>query len=328
MAESNLNLSREAKQVFEAAYSFTRFLGQNQLTAEYLLLSLLKAPQSEVAFALTELGYKPRRLGNKLQKEIRIVKSGNFPPETITKSSEIETIEILALKEAKNRNSEFISTLHLLHAILELHNLQANKWLHYHGITLDKLQHLPIPTRKQESIQFQNWDYFSGPVKTILGNAQMIATRYKQNTITTSHILLGMLQTPESNAFKQLSSLTDNLEALTLNISREISFHKESSHSGSRLILGDDLKKMLESAAKDVRFGYDLECIDSRLLLLGIIEQEKTPAAQLLAKSYIGFEQLRDQPKFVREYPSSFSTQPPKKLTVFSNLRRWFKREK
>lgn len=327
MAESNLKFSLEAKQVYDAAYSFARFFGQNQLSAEHLLLSLLKTPQCEASHVLTNLGVKPHHLGDKLRKEILVTKSDILSTETIRKSSEIEAIELLASQRAEKQKAGFISTVHLLHAICESQNLQANKWLQYHGITQDKLQNLPTLERRWESLPLQNSDYFSGPVRTILVNAQMVANQNKQNPATTSHVLLGILKTPESNAFKQLSHLIEDLDTLSVNLTREISARGESS-SDSNFNLGDDLKMMLLSAANASKYGNGLNCIDSRLLLLGIVEQDKTPAAQLLAKSSVTLEQLRNQPRFVREYPSRFSTKPYKKLSVFSRLHRWFKREK
>lgn len=328
MADSNLKFSLEAKQVYDAAYSFARFFGHNQLKAEHLLLGLLKTPQCEASLALNKLGVKPHHLGDKLRKEILVTKSDVLSAETITKSAEIEAIELLALKEAEKQEVGFISTLHLLHAILSSQNLQANKWLHYHGITLDEFHNMPTPTRGWESLPLQNPDYFSGPVKTILVNAQMVASQYKQDTATTSHVLLGILKTPESNAFKQLSRLIEDVDVLSENLTREISSCGESSSSDSKLNLGNDLKMMLLSAANASKYGSGLNCIDSRLILLGIVEQDKTPAARLLAKSSVTLEQLRNQPRFVREYPSRFSTKPDKKLSVFSSLRRWFRREK
>lgn len=322
MSRSNRPMSQDAGKAFGAAYSFAKLFGHRQINSEHLLLGILKTPDCEATSSLKKLGAKPYELSDKLREEMSITKAEEFFEGSISKSSEIKEIESLANLEAQKQYSDLISTRHLLYAIFQSPYCKASKWIQFHGVTLTDLQNMPIQSKEQTQLSNDNWSYFTETAKTVLGRAQLIATENNQTSITNSHILLAILETPESDANRRLTALIDDLETLSANLLNDIKHVDELSNSPSQITLTDELKRMLEIAVEESRKASNAQYVDTYFLLLGIIRESTSYAAHVIEKSYIAIEQIRAQPRYIQEHPVRNSAIRGIKKSILKLLKR------
>ncbi|MBE2199652.1 MAG: hypothetical protein IAE79_13640 [Anaerolinea sp.] len=323
MSKSYRPLSHDAGVAFGAAHFFGKEFGHQQITSKHLLLGILKTPDCDATLSLMKMGTNPYKLGDILRHEMNLTKVERFWEGPITKSPEIDEIENLADQEAQKQGKNLLSTRHLLHAMLQHPQQGVAKWLQFHGVTLVDLQKLPSQKDEQRPHTSGNWALVSEIAKTTLTKAQLIATQHEQTLITSSHILLAILDTPESNAYRQLANLIEHLEPLRANLSSHIHRLNKTRQSESQIKLADEVKKMLDFAVEEYQNTYEFEFIDTHSFLIGILRESNSHAAQVLGNAYITIDQVRAQPRYVREYPVKYSKINLAKQAIIKRVTNW-----
>jgi ATP-dependent Clp protease ATP-binding subunit ClpC len=135
-------------------------------------------------------------------------------------------------------------------------------------------------------------DNFTDAVRWSLQAAREEAAALQHNYVGPEHILLGLLDVHETAATTVLANLgisTGDLRASVLSLVQAGS-HKQA--MGPDLPYTSRAKKVLELAmveARDLRNGY----MGTEHLLLGLLREERSPAAQALTKAGLAADQVR-----------------------------------
>ncbi len=324
MSKTYRPMSQDASLAFGVAHLCAKELGHQQITSEHLLLGILKTPDCDATLSLMKMGTNPYKLGDLLRHEMNLTKVEGYWEGSITKSPEIDEIENLADQEAQKQGNDLLSTRHLLHAILKHPQQRVAKWLQFHGVTFVDLQKLPSQNDEQRPYTSGNWSLVSDIAKTTLTKAQIIAMQNEQTLITSSHVLLAILDSPESNAYRQLTNLIEHLDPLYANLLSHVRRLNKMSQSESEIALADDVKRMLEFAVEESRKTHEFEYIDTHCFLVGILQESNSYAAQVLRNAYVSVDQVRTQPRYIREYPVNYSKIKLAKQAIIRRVTSWW----
>ncbi len=134
-----------------------------------------------------------------------------------------------------------------------------------------------------------------------LHNARGLAKKHKQKTITPDHLLLGLLQLSGSQAETVLEQLRLNLPNLKARLEAYLKLgagqtqpEVEVGYTKGRLKLSLDATAVLQEAAAEAQEN-NLDFLDTRLLVLGILRQGENSAADLLYQYGLTLETFRAQ---------------------------------
>lgn len=137
------------------------------------------------------------------------------------------------------------------------------------------------------------FERFTERARRILALAQDEAKRLNHDYLGPEHILLGLIKEGEGVAVEVLSNLNIDLEALKLEI------EKEAPLGGSLAVLGNvpftpHSKKVLEFAVEEARnMGHNY--IGTEHLLFGLIREEESIAARILAKFGVTLDKVKKE---------------------------------
>ena len=121
---------------------------------------------------------------------------------------------------------------------------------------------------------------FTERVRKVLAMAREESARLHHEYVGTEHMLLGLIREGESVAVEVLRRLSVDLNAVTQRIEDNIKAGR-ASHTGPELPYTSRAKKVLELATSVAR-ELDHPYIGTEHLLLGLIREEKSIAAQVL----------------------------------------------
>lgn len=295
MDSHTFRFSVEVHHVADQAGNLAEEFNSNAVAPIHIFLGLLKVPDCDAALCLSSLG------ANLLQLEetarLHIKTSAKEVVQSTDKQYTEETKEVLKLAaaEALNRQTACIQTRHILAAIIQMPMLDINNWLREADITLTAVRKLP--QQKQEAVRQMNqhnWDRFTQTARNVLSQAQAKAEMYKQAEITPDHVLLGLFELPDSEAMKRLLHCLKSVSS----IQEQLIAHLQLSAGTEEvlnIVLSKPLKQVLELAVIEAK-RTDLPYIDSSFLLLGIIGETESFAAQLLLQAGMTVNSIREQP--------------------------------
>ncbi|MBU2439259.1 MAG: ATP-dependent Clp protease ATP-binding subunit, partial [Acidobacteria bacterium] len=125
-----------SQEAFQQAQSLAEGLGHREIRPAHLLLSFLGQEDNVVPTVLLKIGANPKEmtadLKNVLEKQPKIEGAGD-----VYSSNDLKQITAGAQKEADNLKDEYISTEHLLLAMLKAPETDAAAVLRRHGINED-----------------------------------------------------------------------------------------------------------------------------------------------------------------------------------------------
>ena len=135
------------------------------------------------------------------------------------------------------------------------------------------------------------FDRFNDRAKRVLALAQDEAIRFNHNYIGTEHLLLGLVREGEGVAARVLDSLDVKLskvrQAVELTIGRG-----DASQSPSEITLAPQVKKVIDLAIDEARkLGHSH--VGTEHLLLGLVRENESPAAKILASLGVSLEAVR-----------------------------------
>ncbi|HEY5038836.1 MAG TPA: Clp protease N-terminal domain-containing protein, partial [bacterium] len=146
-------LTLNAQNALQAAQSLASEREQQQVETEHLLVALIQQEEGVVSPLLKKIGVDPAFLANAVEKEI-----GKLPKVSggqIYLSPALGKVLDLAEKEARKMKDEYVSTEHLLLALLEGEG-GASKVLKLHGVTRDKVLAALAEVRGNTRVTDQN----------------------------------------------------------------------------------------------------------------------------------------------------------------------------
>jgi ATP-dependent Clp protease ATP-binding subunit ClpB len=127
-----------------------------------------------------------------------------------------------------------------------------------------------------------NMDRFTTKAQQALHDAQRLAHGYSHQELDGEHVLLALIQQPESLVPLALQKLGVALPALKADLEQELTRrHKVQGASSSDVYLGQNLKKALDAADAEARKLKD-EFLSAEHLLLGLVAEGGEPLKKLL----------------------------------------------
>src|ERR1700690_4427403 len=133
---------------------------------------------------------------------------------------------------------------------------------------------------------------FTERVRKVLAMAREEAARLHHEYVGTEHILLGLIREGEGVAAAVLSNLNVDLEEIQQKIEDSVKKGKAAAAAGPDLPYTSRAKKVLElamSEARELNHSY----VGTEHLLLGLLREEKSGAAQALVRSGVRLDRTR-----------------------------------
>ncbi|MEX2047194.1 MAG: Clp protease N-terminal domain-containing protein [Chloroflexota bacterium] len=135
------------------------------------------------------------------------------------------------------------------------------------------------------------FDRFNDRAKRVLALAQDEAIRFNHNYIGTEHLLMGLVREGEGVAARVLDSLNVDLSKVRTTVERTIG-RGDSTKSPSEITLTPQMKKVVELATDEARkLGHSH--VGTEHLLLGIVRENESPGAKVLASFGVSLETVR-----------------------------------
>jgi hypothetical protein len=132
---------------------------------------------------------------------------------------------------------------------------------------------------------------FTASARRVMQRAFREAKRWQHDFVGTEHLLLGLLCTTDSPAIPLLQELNANPDLLLEKVELSLQQHGEVIDQ-ERFPLSPALRRVFESAdAEAVAFSHAL--IAPEHLLLALMHETESAAAQILASHGVGLDQLR-----------------------------------
>lgn len=132
--------------------------GNQEITPEHLLYSLLKQDQGVVSSIISKLSSSEHNIQSLIEQDI-LKLIGSKPKVSGARSylsQDLEKIFSVAEKIAKDLKDEFVSTEHLLLSIVSFNNTEATKILKKYGINQDNVLRVLVDIRGSNRVTDQN----------------------------------------------------------------------------------------------------------------------------------------------------------------------------
>jgi ATP-dependent Clp protease ATP-binding subunit ClpC len=171
-----------------------------------------------------------------------------------------------------------------------------------------KVQNRVRKERKKVAEKF--FDRFTERARRVMIHAEEEARLFNQSYVGTEHILLGLLREEDGLAAQVLQVIGLELEEVRQRIEEQLS--KGESSPSSHLPFSHRAKKVLELAFREaLQLGHNY--IGTEHILLGLLREEESVAAQTLQEMGADFETVRNQ--VIRQLSgyvgsSSFAAEP------------------
>ena len=134
------------------------------------------------------------------------------------------------------------------------------------------------------------WQRYTERTRRVIFFAQEEAARRHVEYVGTEHLLLGLIREDDSVAAKILQRLGVNPDQLRQEVERRVALGQDELGQGLRLT--HDAKRVIDLAYEEAR-QLNNDYIGTEHLLLGLIRQEKTIAAEALARVGVDLERAR-----------------------------------
>lgn len=215
-------------------------------------------------------------------------------------SPQVKHVLELAVNKARRMGDHHIGTEHLLLGMVQHKGCKALVILDRFGITTRAirsettklLKEIPDQTsRTDQPPSFSQMERFTEKSKQVLYFAQEEAKRLQHSSLDTQHILAGLIRENESIASRVLLDLNidlDQVEAISNYLSPE--------YDDTPLNLAPDTKNLIELSINEA-YTMGKPYIGTEHLLLGLVQQEKSIAFNILKHLNISPEDIQRQLK-------------------------------
>jgi ATP-dependent Clp protease ATP-binding subunit ClpA len=219
--------TERARQVVVLAQEEARTLGHGWIGTEHLLLALMRATDGVAAIVLANLGVGPEDEVRK--RVVEAVGPGRVRSGQIPFTQRAKTVLELSLREAMGMNHNYISTEHVLLALVRENEGIAANVLRSFGADAETIRHgvmrvLATPgyakTHEGEIAKSARAQVMAVPpappasLGRVLQRASAEAQNRRERTFDTGDVLLGLAIDADSVAGRALASLAVDAEAL------------------------------------------------------------------------------------------------------------------
>ncbi len=151
---------------------------------------------------------------------------------------------------------------------------------------------------------------FSQHVKEILGYSREEAERLQNSNIVPEHLLLGIIRDGSNRAVDALVGLGASLRTIKSSLENELSASNNHMEQSSELTISKSTDRVLKMSMLEARFMKSQET-DTEHLLLAILKESDSPAAQILHTNDITYDEVSAFLKGNGDTPREESTQRP-----------------
>lgn len=151
---------------------------------------------------------------------------------------------------------------------------------------------------------------FSQHVKEILGYSREEAERLQNSNIVPEHLLLGIIRDGSNRAVDALVGLGASLRTIKSSLESELSASNNHMEQSSELTISKSTDRVLKMSMLEARFMKSQET-DTEHLLLAILKESDSPAAQILHTNDITYDEVSAFLKGNGDTPREESTQRP-----------------
>ena len=151
---------------------------------------------------------------------------------------------------------------------------------------------------------------FSQHVKEILGYSREEAERLQNSNIVPEHLLLGIIRDGSNRAVDALVGLGASLRTIKSSLENELSASNNHMEQSSELTISKSTDRVLKMSMLEARFMKSQET-DTEHLLLAILKESDSPAAQILHTNDITYDEVSAFLKGSGDTPREESTQRP-----------------
>ena len=151
---------------------------------------------------------------------------------------------------------------------------------------------------------------FSQHVKEILGYSREEAERLQNSNIVPEHLLLGIIRDGSNRAVDALVGLGASLRTIKSSLENELSASNNHMEQSSELTISKSTDRVLKMSMLEARFMKSQET-DTEHLLLAILKESDSPAAQILHTNDITYDEVSAFLKGNGDTPREESAQLP-----------------
>ena len=144
--------TEKSQQALFSAQHLAEQLNHSQVDPEHLLAVLLEQPEGIVPQMLERAGANPKVLLQQVQGELHRLPKVTGGGVQVASSSRLRQVLLRAHEEIQQFRDEYVSTEHLLLALLEADGGAANRILRQAGITRDKLLQVLAQVRGSQRV--------------------------------------------------------------------------------------------------------------------------------------------------------------------------------
>ena len=205
---------RARKVVFYAQEEAQKF-GEGYVSTEHLLLGLVRESDSVAARVLEKLGVSLNRIRSEVEKQLP--RGDARPNQDMTLTPRAKRVIDLAYDEARNLNNNYIGTEHLLLALIREADGLAGRVLAKLGVGLEAAR---LDVMALQDLDPNRWQprTVEGPVervgmqmteaaRRVPARAVEAAQSLGEGQISSEHILIGLIDEPDSAASRILHAL-------------------------------------------------------------------------------------------------------------------------
>jgi ATP-dependent Clp protease ATP-binding subunit ClpA len=293
------------------------------VTTEHLLLAILKTGSGVAVNALRNLAINKGIDLGQLQEEIeKIVPCGSYPfgRDRLPLTPSVKQVIADANEESEFLDASFVGTEHLLLALVRQKESVAAQAILNVGLKLEevrgevlRLLGREIPVEKDSNVpprpnavqpaaqagsgaakeKSAMYERFTDRARKVMQLANQEAQRFNHEYIGTEHILLGLIKEGAGVAANVLKNLDIDLRKIRLEVEKIIQSGPEMVTIG-KLPQTPMAKKVIEYAIEEAR-SLNHNYIGTEHLLLGLLREEDTVAAQILLNLGLKLEDVRDE---------------------------------
>jgi len=148
-------LTEKAQEAISVAHKLAEERNNTQLETEHLLLALIDQKDGVVPQILDKLGVDPTQVKRQLEKELEKLAKASGPTQVYL-SPHLKQVLDAAEKESRNFKDEYISTEHMLIAIIDQDTGAAGRILKEYGITRDRVYQILASIRGNQRVTDPN----------------------------------------------------------------------------------------------------------------------------------------------------------------------------
>ena len=286
--------SEKARKVVFYAQEYAQSYGHGNVSAEHLLLGLLREDDSTACKALAEAGLSRGALRTEV--EARMVKRKANPNADMKLTSQAKRVIDRAYDSARSLNNNFIGTEHLLLALVrEGRGIQGLVFKRLEvSFAMVETAVIAIQAREGAKVvpgpRSTDMKGHTTRAQSILSYAREAARAIGEGHISTEHFLLAGIRDPETSAAIILDRLGVTPEALRAEIDRRTATYRGHTWNAHQL---PRAHRVLELAKEEAKVD-DAELIGTSHYLLALIREGHGVAAKALRRLGVAEANVRE----------------------------------